>query len=177
MVAGHQRRPSNPNHIVAPKNRLSPQTRGPNTGGIRQRPRGECVPRSLASSTRIISSRSVCGERSMTEWTVRSSVLHASLWNTMTTLVRGRLSGYSLFLHLQRETRGEKGTFLVSQLACDPPQRQTRAKTAAKDTRGGRQGSGNHVGDRGDNEPSSRCAITSSLGNLREEQNKEESQF
>lgn len=70
----------------------------------------------------------------MTEWTVRSSVLHASLWNTMTTLVRGRLSGYSLFLHLQRGTRGEKGTFLVSQLACDPP--QTRAKRQRK-TRGG----------------------------------------
>lgn len=60
------------------------------------------LPLSLASSTRTISSSSVCGERSITEWTVRSSVVHASLWNTITTLVRGRLSGYNLFLHLKR---------------------------------------------------------------------------
>lgn len=41
------------------------------------------------------------GERFITLWTVRSRVLQASLWNTMTTLVVGRLSAYTFVLHLQ----------------------------------------------------------------------------
>lgn len=57
-------------------------------------------PRSLASSTRIISTSKCLGERLMTLWTVRSSVLHASLWNTMTMLVLGRSSEYTLVLQL-----------------------------------------------------------------------------
>ena len=37
----------------------------------------------------------------MTLWTVRRSVLQASLWKTITTLVVGRLSGYTFVLHLE----------------------------------------------------------------------------
>lgn len=59
-------------------------------------------PLSLASSTSTISSSSCLGDLSMTLWTVRSSVVHASLWNTITTLVRGRSSGYNFVLHLKK---------------------------------------------------------------------------
>lgn len=65
-------------------------------------------PRSLASSTSTISTSRCLGERLMTLWTVRSRVLHASLWNTMTMLVLGRSSGYTLFLHLmERQYKDE----------------------------------------------------------------------
>lgn len=47
-------------------------------------------PSVLASSTRMISFSSTAGEACRTLYTVRSSVDHASLWKTMTTLVVGR---------------------------------------------------------------------------------------
>lgn len=48
-----------------------------------------CEPRSLASSTNMISSSNSRGERVMMDQTVRNKVVHASLWNTITMLVVG----------------------------------------------------------------------------------------
>jgi hypothetical protein len=59
------------------------------------------LPRSLASSTRIISFNNDLGERFITLHTVRNSVDHASLWNTITMLVVGNRNGCFLFLHLE----------------------------------------------------------------------------
>ena len=56
------------------------------------------LPRSLASSTRITSLSKFLGDRLITDQTVLRSVLHASLWNTITILVSGRYFGYFLFL-------------------------------------------------------------------------------
>lgn len=75
------------------------------------------IPMSLASSTRTISRRRAGGERLMTECTVRSSVLHASLWNTITTDVSGSArpstaSSYDFFEHLRaraEHTHGASG--------------------------------------------------------------------
>lgn len=66
------------------------------------------APLSLASSTSTISSSRGLGDLTMTLWTVRSSVVHASLWNTITTLVRGRSSGYTFVLHLQNIKLGNE---------------------------------------------------------------------
>lgn len=66
------------------------------------------LPRSLLSSTRMISSRSALGDLLITLHTVLNSVVHASLWNTITTLVVGNLSGYALSLHLQEIHYGYK---------------------------------------------------------------------
>lgn len=65
-------------------------------------------PRSLASSTSTISTSRILGERLMTLCTVRSRVLQASLWNTMTMLVLGRSSGYTLVLQLSTESGRKK---------------------------------------------------------------------
>lgn len=56
------------------------------------------VPRSLASSTRMISFNSALGDLFITDQTVLSRVVHASLWKTITILVSGRYLGYFLFL-------------------------------------------------------------------------------
>ena len=55
--------------------------------------RNRDAPRSLASSTRMISATSSRGDRTMMVHTVRNSVDQASLWNTMTMLVVGSSSG------------------------------------------------------------------------------------
>lgn len=65
-------------------------------------------PRSLASSTIMTSTSKCLGERLMTLWTVRSRVLHASLWNTMTMLVFGRSSVYTLVLQLMENKERRK---------------------------------------------------------------------
>lgn len=39
----------------------------------------------------------------MTLWTVRSRVLQASLWKTITTLVLGMSSGYTFVLQLMKQ--------------------------------------------------------------------------
>lgn len=59
-------------------------------------------PFSLASSTSIISLSNGRGDLLMVLHMVRMRVDHASLWNTITTLVVGSRSGYCLFLHLQQ---------------------------------------------------------------------------
>jgi len=56
------------------------------------------IPRSLASSTRMISFSSDLGDLFITDQTVLSKVVHASLWKTITMLVSGRYLGYFLFL-------------------------------------------------------------------------------
>ncbi len=63
------------------------------------------APLSLASSTRMISLSSGRGERLMTLWMVLSSVDHASLWNTITTLVSGssEMSPYDFLRHLRKQ--------------------------------------------------------------------------
>ena len=49
--------------------------------------------------TRITSSTSSQGDLLIMEWTVRSSVVQASLWNTITMEVVGSKLGYTLDLH------------------------------------------------------------------------------
>lgn len=68
----------------------------------------EVSPLSLASSTSTISSSRCLGDLSITLWTVRSRVVQASLWNTITTLVRGRSSGYTFVLHLENTQSQEE---------------------------------------------------------------------
>lgn len=74
----------------------------------------------LASSTRMISLSSAAGEACRTLYTVRSSVDHASLWNTMTTLVVGRggqrLNFWSMHLREGRikKKREEKAEFIAA---------------------------------------------------------------
>lgn len=62
------------------------------------------LPRSLASSTSMISSSSCHGDLFITLQMVRTSVDQASLWKTMTMLVVGNASlGYDFLLHLLYE--------------------------------------------------------------------------
>jgi len=63
------------------------------------------VPRSLASSTRIISVMSWRGDRMIILHSIRTRVDHASLWNTLTMLTDDNtLTSYDFFLQLQRQT-------------------------------------------------------------------------
>ena len=59
------------------------------------------LPWSEKSSTKTISFKSAVGDLFITEWTVLSMVVRASLWNMMITLADGNCFGYSIFKHLK----------------------------------------------------------------------------
>ena len=59
------------------------------------------IPWSEKSSTNTISFKSAVGDLFITEWTVLSMVVRASLWNMMITLADGNCFGYSIFKHLK----------------------------------------------------------------------------
>ena len=59
------------------------------------------LPWSEKSSTKTISFKSAVGDLFITEWTVLSMVVLASLWNMMITLADGNCFGYSIFKHLK----------------------------------------------------------------------------